>query len=84
MEKIAAEIDLTVAERAEAARAFDPWRIAGIDALPSVRIELAVLDVKRLDPLVVDVDEFEVVELLQHEVRRIVVDGAALVPLQRL
>ena len=31
--------------------------IAGIDALPAGRIELRVLDVKRLDPLVVDVDE---------------------------
>ena len=30
-----------------------------------------------LDALVVDVDEVEVVELLQHEVRRVVVDAAA-------
>src|SRR5271157_1563870 len=40
-----------------------------------------VLDVERLDPLVVDVDEVEIIELLQHEVRRIVVDRAALVAL---
>ena len=34
---------------------------------------------KRLDPLVVDVDEADIVEVLQAEVRRVVVDAAALV-----
>ena len=34
---------------------------------------------KRLDPLVIDVDEADVVEVLQAKVRRIVVDAAALV-----
>ena len=73
----AAEIDLPVAERAEAAGPVDPALIAGIDALPAGRIELGVLDVKRLDALVIDVDEGEIVELLQQEVRRVVVDVAA-------
>src|SRR5208337_4575307 len=80
----AAEIDLPVAERPEASRPIDPGRIARIDALPAGRIELGVLDVERLDPLVVDVDELEIVELLQHEVRRIVVDRAALMPADRV
>src|SRR5579863_4222832 len=80
----AAKIDLPVAERAEAARPLDPRRIARIDALPAGRIELAVLDVERLDPLMVDVDEFEVVELLQYEMRRVVVDRATLVALDRI
>src|SRR5271166_246893 len=80
----AGKIDLPVAERTEAPGPLDPRRIARIDALPSVRIELRVLDVERLDPLVVDVDELEIVELLQHEVRRIVVDRAALVALDRV
>src|SRR5208337_4425388 len=82
--KNAAEVDLAVAERAEAPRPLDPRRIARIDALPPGRIELGILDVERLDPLVVDVDEFEIIELLQHEVRRIVVDRAALVALDRV
>jgi hypothetical protein len=73
----AGEIDLPVAERAEAAGAVDPALVAGIDALPAGRVELGVLDVKRLDALVVDVDEGEIVELLQQEVRRVVVDVAA-------
>jgi hypothetical protein len=38
--------------------------------LSGTRVELGVLDVKRLDALVVDVDEAEIVELLQAEVRR--------------
>ncbi len=39
---------------------------------------------ERLDALVVDVDEGEVIELLQQEVARIIVDGAAPVALQRV
>ena len=73
----AAEVDLAVAQRAEAAGAFDPVLEAAIDALAAGRIELGVLDVERLDPLVVDVDEGEVVELLQQEVRRVVVDAGS-------
>src|SRR5579871_1135369 len=80
----AAEIDLPVAKRAEAARPLDPRRIARVDALPAGRVELGVLDVERLDALVIDVDEFEIVELLQHEVRGIVVDRAALVAFERV
>ena len=53
----AAEIDLAVAQRAEAAGPVDPVLEAAIDALPAGRVELGVLDVERLDPLVVEVDE---------------------------
>ena len=55
----AGEVDLAVAERTEAAGPLNPRRITRINALPAGRIELAVLDVKRLDPLVIDVDELE-------------------------
>ena len=72
-----AEVDLPVAERAEAPGAIDPGLEARIDALPAGRIELGVLDVERLDARGIDVDEGEIVELLQQEVRRIVVDVAA-------
>src|SRR5208337_2380589 len=40
----AGKIDLPVAERPETPGPLDPRRIARIDALPSVRIELRVLD----------------------------------------
>ena len=80
----AGEIDLPVAERAEPSGPLDPRGVAGIDALATGRIEFGVLGVKRLDALVVDVEEGEIVELLQHEMRGIVEDVAALVALQRL
>ena len=50
---------------------------ARIDALLAGRVELGVLDVKRLDALVVEVDEVQVVELLQQEVARVVVDAGS-------
>ena len=70
-------------ERKRPAR-FDPALVAGIDALPAGRVELGVLHVEGLDALVVDVDEVEIVELLQQEMRRIVVDVAARVPADRV
>ena len=76
-----AEIDLAVAERAEAAGAVDPALIAAIDALPAGRVELGILDVEHLDPVFVDVDVVEIIEALQHIVRGIVEHvGARMVP----
>ena len=72
-----AEIDLSVAERAEPAGAVDPALIAAIDADAAGRIELRILHVERLDALVVEIDEGEIVELLQQEMARIVVDARA-------
>ena len=66
--KNALEVDLSIADRTEAPGALEPRRVAGIDALPSRRIELGVLHVEHLDPLVKDIDVFEIVQLLQHEV----------------
>ena len=68
----AGEIDLAVAGRAEAPGPVHPALVAGIDALLAGRIELGVLDVEHPDPLVVEIDVLQVVELLQHEVARIV------------
>src|SRR5271166_54713 len=79
LRKDAREVGLPVAERPEPPGPFDPRRIARIDALPPRRIELGVLHMKCRNPLVVDVDELEIVELLQDEMRGIVIDGAALV-----
>src|ERR1700722_14439751 len=63
------EVDLSVAEGAEAARAVDPGLVATVNALTAGGIELSVFDVKHADAFVVDVDIFEVVEALQDEVR---------------
>src|SRR5207247_9864772 len=71
------EVDLAVAERTEAPGAIDPGLEARIDALPAASVELGILDVEGANALRIDIDEGEVVQLLQHEVRGIVVDRAA-------
>src|SRR6187399_336166 len=74
----AAEVHLSVAQRTEAPGAADPRRVSGIDALPSRGTELGILHMEHLDAVLVDVDVLEVVELLEHEVRRVVEDIAGL------
>src|SRR5881394_2442067 len=67
-----AEIDLSVAQRAEPPCPVHPALETAIYALPPGRIELRILDVKGFYAVVIDVDIIEIVELLQQEVRRIV------------
>ncbi len=79
------EIDLAVPGRAEAAGALGPWRVAGVDALATGGVELGVLDVEHPDPVAVDVDVGEIIEALQHVVRRVVEHvraGVALHPVE--
>ena len=74
----AGEVDLAVARASGSGRRGSTQSSKPrIDALLAGRVELGVLDVERLDPLVVEIDELEIVERLQHEVRRVVVDAAA-------
>src|SRR5690348_11712286 len=73
----ALEIDLAVAERAEASGPLQPILVAAIYARAAVRMVLGILDVERANALVVDVDEGEVVQLLQDEVTRVVQDVGA-------
>src|SRR5690606_25677432 len=80
----AVEVDLAVARRAEAARAIDPALVAAVDALSPRRIELGVLDVKHADALVVNVDVLEIVEALQHVVRRVEQHAGPRVPARAL
>src|SRR5438094_3181371 len=73
------EVHLTVAQRTEPSGPLGPRLEPAIHALAAGRVELGVLDVKHADPLVIDVDVFEIVELLQHEMAGIVQDVATLV-----
>ncbi len=66
------EIHLTIARRTEPSGPVHPALEAAIDALPPGRIELRVLDVEHLDPVFVDVDIVEIIQALQHVMRRIV------------
>src|SRR5690606_8061097 len=78
------EVHLPVARRAEAASAVDPALIAAVHALAARRIELRVLDVKHSDAFVIDVDVLEIVEALQHVVRRVEQHARARVPARAL
>src|SRR5690606_34162271 len=78
------QIHLSVAQRAEPAGALQPSLIAGIATLSPIRVEFGILDEKGRDALVIAVYEGAIVELLQQNMRRIVIDRAALVPLERV
>src|SRR6185369_11563906 len=78
------EVHLAVAERAEAAGALRPRLVAAVDALFGRRIELRVLHMEHADAWVIGVDEAEIIELLQHEVARVIEDVAAPVPADTL
>ena len=55
------EVDLAVAQRAEAAGAIDPTLIAAVDTGASAWMEFGVLDVERAYTVVIDVEEGEVI-----------------------
>ena len=59
-----------------------PFRVARVNALLWRRAKLRILHMKGFDPLVVDINEADVVERLQAKMRRIVIDAAALVALE--
>src|SRR3546814_13458777 len=62
-----AEIDLLVAQRAEAAGAIDPVLKAAIDPRSPGRVELGVLDGEHVDPLVKNVDERQIFSRLDRK-----------------
>src|SRR5438046_9095084 len=61
------EVDLAIAGRAEPSGAVDPRLKTPVHALAAARAELGVLHVKHLNSVVIEIDEFEIVELLQDE-----------------
>src|SRR5690606_10830273 len=61
----------------EAARPIDPRLIPAVRAGAAARPELGILHVEGLDALVIEIDEREVVELLEHEVARVVKNARA-------
>jgi len=66
------EIDLPVAQGAEASGAVHPALVAAIYALPAGGIKFGVLDMEHADAFVVDIDIFQVVETLQDEMGGVV------------
>src|SRR5690349_14037941 len=68
----AAKVDVTIAEAAKPSRPIEPVGIAAIDAAARTFDELGILDVKRRDAVMVTIDEAKIVEVLQAEMARIV------------
>ena len=58
--------------RTEPARTILPTKIAAINAGFAGRVKLRVLHMEGLDPLMVEINELQIVELLQDEVARVV------------
>src|SRR5258707_5938128 len=80
------EVYLAVAGRAESSGAIDPGWKAAVHALAAAGAELGVLHVKHFYAVVIEIDEFEIVELVQDEMAWIEQDVAAgmiLQPLQK-
>ena len=66
------EIDLPIAERAEATRPVDPVLIAAINARAPTRPELRILHVKCANALVIEIEKSQIIQLLQNHVAGIV------------
>src|SRR5712664_76962 len=69
--KYSAEIHLAIPERAKPPCSIYPGLIATVDTLATCWTKLCVLYVKHFDALVVQVEEFKIIELLQHEMARV-------------
>ena len=78
------EVDLAIARGPEPPGPAQPRLEPTVGAGLAVRPELGVLDVERLDPLVIVIDVGEIIERLQHEMAGIVHDVAAPVAVNAL
>src|SRR6266849_463648 len=66
------EIHLPIPRRTKPSRSIHPSLIPAIDTLPARRTKLRILHVKHLDAAVIEIDEFQIIKLLQHEMARII------------
>jgi len=73
------EVHLAIAQRTEPSGPIDPRLEPTVHALAAGRVELGVLDVEHANPLVIEIDVLEIVELLQHEMAGVVEEIATLV-----
>src|ERR1700674_656232 len=76
--KYRTEINLPVSRRAKPPRTIHPALITSVNALPARRTKLRILHVKHFNALVVHLDEFQIIELLQHEMAWVIQHVASL------
>ena|ERR1700682_241143 len=85
LRKDTGEIYLPVTQRAEAPSPFDPGLVTAVDTLPARGMKLRIFYMEHLDAIVIEIEELQTVELLQHEMAGIeqhVASGMLLDPLQ--
>lgn len=73
------QLELRVPEASEPPRTINPVGISAINTLPPSCVELSIFNMKCRNMLMIDVDKIQIVQLLQNEMRRIVIDFYALV-----
>lgn len=71
------EVDLSVAGRAETPGPLLPGLVSTVDAIAPVAAKFGVLDVKRFNTRMIDIDIGQVVHLLQMQVARVIEHIAA-------
>ena len=84
--KNCSKVNLTITEGPETPGARNPRLVSAVNALTPARPELRVLHMKHFYPLMIEVDELKIVELLQNEVAGVIEDVAALMssePIQK-
>src|SRR5882672_12760795 len=69
--KYSAEIHLAISRRTKPSCPVHPGLIASVNALAARWTKLRVLHVKHSDALVIQIEEFKIIELLQHEMTRV-------------
>src|SRR5579859_5078598 len=79
----ALEIDLPVARTAETSGAILPVLVAAVDARTRRRMVFGVFDVEGFNVIFVDIQVADIVQALQHEMRRVVQDVGARVVARR-
>src|SRR5581483_8614198 len=79
-----AEINLAIAKRAETSGTLDPRLVSAVNTLAAARPKLGVLHVEHFDPLVINVDELQVIELLQNKVTGVKKNVATFVPVESI
>src|SRR5579859_1741026 len=65
------EVDLAVARGTESSCTVRPRLISTINTLPPRRTELRILHMKHFYAIVIEVDEFQIIKLLQNKMARI-------------
>src|SRR5690606_31738428 len=72
--KYSCKVNLSVPQRSESSRSFNPSLVSTVDSLLSGRIKLRIFYMEHLDALVVEINELEIIQALKHKVTWVIED----------